>query len=134
MLKISAGTFAENCVYNIIDKNKKVGARKYALIQKMLVVQNIYDLIDKEIKDRFETRNQTDEQISEYRSHGSVSINGEKFKYTHEDIITLIIMHRESEKFRSKLGSEQRDIIMNKEQPVLKSIKNAFKNHASKNQ
>ena len=43
-------------------------------------------------------------------------------------------MHRESEKIRSKLGSEQHDMIMNKEQPVLKSIKNAFKNHASKNQ
>lgn len=134
MLKISAEKFAENCVYNIIDKNNKVGTRKYVLIQKMLVVQNICDLIDKEIKDRFETRNPTDEQISEYRSHDSISINGENCKYTHEDIITPIIMHRESEKIRSKLGSEQHDMIMNKEQPVLKSIKNAFKNHASKNQ
>ena len=50
MLKISAEKFAENCVYNIIDKNNKVGTRKYVLIQKMLVVQNICDLIDKEIK------------------------------------------------------------------------------------
>ena len=47
-------------------------------------VENIYNLIDKEIKGRFETRNPTNEQIIEYKGHGSKLIDGEKFMYTCE--------------------------------------------------
>ena len=37
----------------------------------------IYDLIDKEIKGKFETRNPTNEQIREYKRHGLELIKGE---------------------------------------------------------
>ena len=50
-------------------------------------------MIDKEIKGRFETKKPTDEQIREYKRHGSELIDGEKFMYTREDIITPITMH-----------------------------------------
>ena len=39
--------------------------------EKKLGVRKIYYLIDKEINGRFETTNPTDEQISEYKKHGS---------------------------------------------------------------
>ena len=60
---------------------------------KKLAFQNIYDLIDKEIKGRFETKSPTDEQMRKYKRHRSELINDEKYIYTHEDIITPIIMH-----------------------------------------
>ena len=43
-------------------RNKDIGVK--------LGVKNIYDLIDKKIKVRFETKNPTDEQIGEYKRHG----------------------------------------------------------------
>ena len=62
-------------------------------IGKKLGVENIYDLIDKEIKGKFETNNPTKQQIKEYKRNGSELIDGKKFVYTHEDIKTLIIMN-----------------------------------------
>ena len=50
----------KNCVYNIIDKEKTLQLRNKDTREK-LGAENIYDLIDKEIKDRFETRNPTNE-------------------------------------------------------------------------
>ena len=42
-----------------------------------LGVENIYDLIDKEIKEKFKTNNPTKQQIREYKRHGSELINDE---------------------------------------------------------
>ena len=42
--------------------NKDIGEK--------LGVENIYDLIDKEIKGRFKTRNPTDGQSREYKRYG----------------------------------------------------------------
>ena len=69
MLKISAETFPENYIYNITDKAKRLWLRNKDIGEK-LGVENIYDLIDKEIKGKFETRNPTNEQIIEYKKHG----------------------------------------------------------------
>ena len=69
MLKISAETFPENYIYNITDKEKRLWLRNKDIGEK-LGVENIYDLIDKEIKGKFETRNPTNEQIIEYKKHG----------------------------------------------------------------
>ena len=55
--------------------------------------ENIYDLIDKKVKGRFETKNPTNEQIREYKRQGSELIDGEKFIYIRQDIIMSIIMH-----------------------------------------
>ena len=49
---------------------KKYG-QKMRVNKKILVVQNIYDLIYmKEITGRFETKNATNEQISSYKKYG----------------------------------------------------------------
>ena len=60
MIKISADIYAKICVYYIIGKEKMLWLRNQS-IGKKLSVENIYDLIDKWIKGRFETRNPTDE-------------------------------------------------------------------------
>ena len=49
-------------------RNKGIGEK--------LDVKNIYDLIDEEIKGRFEVGNPINEQIREYKRHGSKLIDG----------------------------------------------------------
>ena len=66
-------------------RNKDIGEK--------LGVENIDDLIDKEMKGRSETRNPTNEQIREYKRHSSELIDDKKFMYTREDIIMSIIIH-----------------------------------------
>ena len=88
-----------------------------------LGVENIYDLIDKEIKDKFKTNNPTKQQIREYKRNGSELINDEKFMYTHEDIIMPIVIScrvstPEAIKFKSGIGFNQHDIILSKEHSV----------------
>ena len=65
-------------------RNKDMGEK--------LSVENIYDLIDKEIKGKFETKNPTKKQIRKYKKYASKLLLGEKFGYTHENIITSIII------------------------------------------
>ena len=65
MIKISAETIAKSCAHNILDKEKKLWLRNKN-IGKKLDDENIYDLIDKEIKDKFDTTNSTKQQIREY--------------------------------------------------------------------
>ena len=62
MLKINAETYAKNCIHNIIDKYKWPWLRNKDIGEKV-GVENIYDLIDKETKTKFQTRNPTNEQI-----------------------------------------------------------------------
>ena len=61
----------------ISTENKDIGEK--------LNVENIYDLIDKEIKDKFKTNNPKKQQIREYKRHGSELIVDEKFMYTHDN-------------------------------------------------
>ena len=115
MFKISAETYAKNSRYNKIDKEKMLWLRSKDIREK-LGVENIYDLIDKKIKGRFETKNPLDEQIKKYKKHRSELINSEKFMYTHESSITPTIMHcrvptAKAIEFRSKLGFKQHDIV-----------------------
>ena len=91
MFKICAETVAKNCVYDIIDKEKKLWLRNKDIGEK-LGVENIYDLIDKEIKYKFETRNPINEQVREYKKTWTELIDGEKLMYTREGIIMNIIM------------------------------------------
>ena len=82
------------------------------------------DMIDKEIKGKFETRNPTNEQIRKYKRHGLELIDGEKFMCTREDIMMNVIMScrvstPEAIELRSKLGFKQHDIILSKEQSVI---------------
>ena len=100
-------------------------------VERELDVENIYDLVDKEIKDKFETNYPTKQQIRKYKRHGSELIENEKFMYAHECIIISVIMHcrvgtPKSIEFRSKLGFNEYDITLTKEQSVLKSVMDAF--------
>ena len=61
-------------------------------ISEKLDVENIYYLIDQEIKGKFETANLTKQHIREYKKHGSELIDDKKFMYTQEDIMMPIIM------------------------------------------
>ena len=91
MFKISVETFAKNCVQNIVDKEKKLWLRNKDIGNK-LGVENIYDLVDQEIKSKFKTNNPTEQQTRKYKKHGSELIKDEKFKYTHAKIIISITM------------------------------------------
>ena len=57
---ISTKTYAKNCVHSITDKEKKLWLRNKDIGERS-GVQNVYDLIDKKIKGRFQTKNPTDE-------------------------------------------------------------------------
>ena len=80
-----------------ITRNKKKKHKKIVVLAKnkicgsaeKLGVQKIYDLVD---KGKCETENNTKQQMRKYERHGSKLIDGEKFVYTHEDIIVPIIM------------------------------------------
>ena len=97
--------------------------------------KNIYDLIDKEIKGKYKVTSMGDltkQQIKKYKIDRSRLIKGSKHSmYVHEDIaITIIIQSRLSDleaiTFRSDLRINQINLILKKEQTVLKSIKDAF--------
>ena len=58
MFKISAETFAKNCVHTVkVNKTD----RKIINIQKNIDVKNIHNLPDKEIRGKFKANNLTDE-------------------------------------------------------------------------
>ena len=89
------------------------------------------NIVDKEIKGKFETNYPTGQQIRKYKRHESEFIEGIKFIYAHECIIIPIIMHcrvlaPKAIKFRSKLAFNHYDTILTKEQSVLKSVMDAF--------
>ena len=138
MVEISAETFAKNCIHTITQLRK---GQKLALwlkikdIGRELDVKNIFELIDKEIKGKFETNYPTKQQIRKYKRHGSEFIENEKFMYADECIIIPVIMHcrvstPKTIEFRSKLGFNQYDITLNKEQ----SIMDAFERENMKSQ
>ena len=135
MVDISTKTWNNAGVDVIIihyrGENKPVLWLRIKDIGRELDAENIYNLMDKEIKGRFETDNPTDEQIKKYKRYGSEFIENKKFMYVHEDIIMPVIMHcrvatPKSTEFRSKLGFNQDNITLIKEQSVLKSVMDAF--------
>ena len=96
-----------------------------------MVFRTMCDLIDIEIKGKIKTNNLTKQHIREYTRHGSELIENEKLMYTHEDIIMLIIMScrlstPKANEVRPKLGYEQDDIVLSKEQTVVSKITKLF--------
>ena len=134
MVDIRAETFAKNCIHTISQLKRSKESILWLRIQdigKELDVKNIFDLVDKEIRRKFETNYPTEQQIRKYKRHGSEFIKDVKFMYAHECIIISITMHcrvatSKSIEFRSKLAFNQYDITLTKEQSVLKSIMDAF--------
>ena len=98
--------------------------------------KNLYDLIDKEIKRKYEVKNMNDltkQQIRKYKIDRARLIKGSKHSmYVHEDILIPIIMQSrlsdsKTIKFRTDLGFNQINLILKKEQSVIESIKDTFK-------
>ena len=132
MVDISAETFAKNCIHTISQLKRGKESILWLRIKDIgreLDVENIFDLVDKDIKDKFETNYLTEQQIRKHKRHGSEFIKDIKFMYAHECIIIPIIMHcraatPKSIEFGSKLEFD--DIKLPKEQSVLKSVMDAF--------
>ena len=55
-------------------------------IGKQVGVKQIYDVVIKENKGKFDNRNPKKQEIWKYKRHESEFIKYKKFKYTHEDI------------------------------------------------
>ena len=134
MVDISAEAFPNNCIHTITQVRK---SKKFVLWVRVkdtgekLDVKNIFDLVDKKIKGKFETNYPTEQQIRKYKRHESELIKNERFMYDHECIRIPVIMHcrvstPKSIEFRSKLGFNQYDITLTKEQSVLKSVMDAL--------
>ena len=78
MVDISAEKFAKNCIHTI--KQLKKGKEPVLWIRikdigKKIDVKNTFDLVDKEIKGQFETNYLTEQQIKNYKRHGSELID-----------------------------------------------------------
>ena len=98
--------------------------------------KNLYDLIDEEIKGKYEVKNLPDftkQQIRKLKIDRVRLIKGSKHSmYVHEDILIRIIMQSwlsdsKTIKFRSDLGFNQINLILKKEQSVIRSIRDTFK-------
>ena len=93
MVNISAETFAKNCIHT--TKQLRKGKEPILWIRikgigRKLDVKNIFGLFDKDIKGKFETDYPTEQQIRNYKRHGSEFVEGIKFIYAHECIIIPI--------------------------------------------
>ena len=96
MVDISAETFARNCIHTISQLKRGKESILWLNIKDIgreLDVKNIFDLVNKEIKGKFETNYPTVQQIRKNKRHGSEFIKDIKFMYAHESIIMSIIMH-----------------------------------------
>ena len=133
MVSISGETFGKNCIHSIKQLRKGKESVLWIRIKDIgekLDVKNIGDLIYKEIKGKFETNYLIEQQIRKYKQHGSEFIQDINFMYAHECIIIPIIMYcrvstPKTIEFKSKVGFNQYDITLTKEQSVLKSVMNA---------
>ena len=134
MVDISAKTFAKNCIPTISQLKRSKESilwLSFKDIGRELDVENVFDLVDKEIKGKFETNYPTKQQIRKHKRRGLELIENKKCMYAHECIIIPVIMHSrvstpKSIEFISKLGFNQYDITLTTEQSVLKSVMDAF--------
>ena len=113
MVDISADTFAKNCIH--IIKQLRKGKEPVLWIR------------IKDVREKLDVKNiETNlKLIIQQKKHGSEFIEGIKFMYAYECIIIPVTMHcgvstPKSIDFRSKLGFNQYDITLAKEESVLK--------------
>ena len=141
IIKISAETWNNAGVSALkIHENDDVNKTLLLLlcisdISKRLGFANIYDLIDKEIKGKYNVQKMnelTKEQNKKYKIDKSRLVKGnEQSMYGHEVIAVPIIMQTrlskpETIKFRFDLGFSQINLILKKEQSVVIPLLKAF--------
>ena len=142
MFDISAETWNKAGVSVIrVHENDNVNKTLFQLLcisdaKKIWVGKNLYDLIDKEIKGKYEVKNMNDltkQQIRKYKIDRARLIKDSKHSmYVHEDILIPIIMQSrlsdsKTIKFTSDLGFNQINLILKKEQSMIESIRETFK-------
>ena len=115
----------KTAVFNNPKKNKKKLWLKMHDIQDTLSVKNMSHLTRKKTHSIFDSKNPTEEQIWDYKAWFNDGL------YIITELALKIIMYcrlssKNPEKFRSELGFKRHDLIMTKEQSVLKSAKDAF--------
>ena len=141
MIKISAKTW-NNAGVSVLKINENNGGNKKFLlllcisgISKRLGWANIYDLIDKEIKGKYNVKKMnelTKQQIRRYNIDKSRLIKGsQKSMYVNEVIAIPIIMQTrlskpKTMKLRSDLGFNQTNVLLSKEQPEVIPLLKAF--------
>ena len=141
MIKICAKTW-NNAGVSVLKIHENDDVNKTLLlllcisdISKRLGCANIYDLIDKEIKGKYNVKKMnelTKEQVRKYKIDRSRLIKGsEQSMYVHEVIAIPIIMQTrlskpETIKFRSDLGFNQINLILKNEQPVVIPLLKAY--------
>ena len=141
MVDISAETWTNAGVSAIrVHKNDNVNKTLLQLlciseIAKRWCGKNIYDLIDEEIKGKYQVKNincLTKPQMRKYKIRRARLIKGSKHSmYVHEDIaITIIMQTRLSDprtiKFRANLGFNDINLILRKEQLAVIPLLKAF--------
>ena len=141
MVDISAETWNKAGVSVIrVHENDNVNKTLFQLLcisdaKKTWVGKNLYDLIDKEIKGKYEVKNMSDltkQQIRKYKIDRGRLIKGSKHSmYVHADILISVIMQSrlsdsKTIKFRSNLGFNQINLILRKEQSVIEWIRDTF--------
>ena len=142
MVDISAETW-NKAKFSVINIHENDDLNKTLLkllcisdVKKRWGGKNLYDLIDKEIKRKYEVKNMNDltkQQIRQHKMDRARLIKGSKHsRYIHEDILIPIIMQSrlsdsKAIKFRTDLGFNQINLILKKEQSVIKPIIDAFK-------
>ena len=132
MFNINADTYAKTCIHRIevIKKNNKpVIWLKIHNIQDKLDFKNMSDLTIKAIKGIYNTETPTKGQTRKYRRYRKDFILDLIGIYIHEDVTLSIILDCRTPTvtgFRNKLGYNQHDLIMTKEQSVLTKIMKYF--------
>ena len=126
MFNINADTYAKSYVHSIevIKKDNKIHN-----IQDKLGVKNMSDLTIKAIIGIYDTETLTIEQVRKYKGYGKELIKNLAGINIREDLTLAKIMDCRSPTaigFRSKLGFNQTDLIMTKEQSVLIKVMKVF--------
>ena len=129
MVDISAETW-NKAKFSVINIHENDDVNKTLLkllcisdVKKRWGGKNLDDLIDKEIKGKYEVKNMNDltkQQIRKYKIDRARLIKGSKHSmYVHEDILIPIIMQSrlsdsKTIKFRTDLGFNQINLILKK--------------------
>ena len=122
MFDISADTYPENCVHtiNVIKKdNKLVLWVNMHDIKDKLGVKNMFDLTINAIKSIYDTENPTKNKLKKKKRYGKEFIENLTLICIREDIALSIKINRRipmAIEFRTKLGFNQHDLIMAKQQ------------------
>ena len=136
---ITVQNYADAEFHTTTLRNRELFWVKVIDIQNGRGIKNISDLVRKEIHDIFETKNPTKEQIKKYK-RTEKELNPEcnsNSKFARSNLTEKIMKNcrgvkkckngiNRVENFRILLGFRENDIMLTKEQSILKSVMDTF--------